>query len=99
MTKQRGLHGRKQRQTLLAHRRQVASDTTEGLSTGKCSEADGDLLLHLDHPNIALGEVLVKRHGQILQEPENGLLVAEQTIEQGSVCFVLVCPEEHGQQD
>lgn len=49
MAKQSGLQSRKQRQTLLAQHRQVASDAAEGLSARGRSEAAGDLLLHFAH--------------------------------------------------
>jgi hypothetical protein len=35
-----------------------------------------------DHADIALGEAVVKRHGEVLQEGQHGILVSGETIEQ-----------------
>src|SRR5712691_4551843 len=43
-------------QALLAQRREIASDAAKGLSESLRAETAGDLLLDLDHPNIALRE-------------------------------------------
>src|SRR6266516_6591854 len=70
------------RQTLLAQRREIAADAAEGLSTTRRAETAGDLLLDLDHPDSALGEAIVERHGEIIQEQQHRLLVLGQTIKQ-----------------
>jgi hypothetical protein len=54
-------------------------------------------LLHLDHPQVALGLVVIKRDGEIEEEPQHGLLPLREAIEQvacwtlfGSPWFALV---------
>ncbi len=61
MTAQSGLQRDEQIQALLAQRRQVASDATKGSRSRFAAEGARDLLLDLDHPNIALR--LVKQPG------------------------------------
>src|SRR5213593_171484 len=82
MTRKGGLQRRQQRQTLFAQRRQIAANASKGLSTSDTPEAAGDFLLHLDHAQISLGQIIVKIHPQILQEGENGFLLFAQAIEQ-----------------
>src|SRR5438876_11393985 len=73
-------------ETLLAQRREIASDAAEGLSTSRRAETARDLLLDFDHPNIALREAIVERHSEVVQEQQHGLLVRGQTIEQVASC-------------
>jgi hypothetical protein len=63
-------------------RGQIATNSAKGLGPSKTAETPGDLLLDLDHPQIALGEIVVKIHAKILQEAEEGLLVFAQPIEE-----------------
>jgi len=42
----------------------------------------GDFLLDFDHPNIALSQIVVKRHIQIVQKRENRILMGTQAIQQ-----------------
>ena len=39
-------------------------------------------LLHFDHAKISLGEVVVKRHTQVLQEEQEGVLMFAQPVQQ-----------------
>src|SRR5260370_34629419 len=69
-------------ETLLAQRREIASDAAEGHSASRRAKTAGDLLLDLHHPDIALREAVVERHGEVVQEQQYRLLVRRQTIEQ-----------------
>jgi hypothetical protein len=66
MTRKGGLQRRQQRQTLFAEYGQVATNASKGLSKSLATEAAGDFLLHLDHAQISLGQVLVKLYPPIL---------------------------------
>ena len=46
------------------------------------AKATGDLLLNFDHPKIPLREVIVERHGKIVQEPEHGPFALGEPIKQ-----------------
>src|SRR2546423_12304050 len=82
MTTKSGLQRRQQRQTLFAQGGQIATNARKSLSSTQAAEAAGDFLLHLDHAQISLGQMIVKIHPQILQEGEHGFLVFAQAIEQ-----------------
>ncbi len=82
MTNQSLFQGSEQRPALLAQGREIASDATKGSSAEPGAEAAGDLLLHFDHADIALGLTVVKRHRQVVQERQHGILVGGQAIEQ-----------------
>src|SRR6266699_3683511 len=82
MADQSLLQGNQHSETLLAQRREIASDAAEGLSTSRRAETAGDLLLDFDHPQIALREAVVERHGEVVQEQQHRLLVRGQAIEQ-----------------
>src|SRR5947209_4577101 len=82
MTAKSSLQGRKQRETLFAQGGQIAANATKCLSASKAAEAARDLLLHLDHAQIAFSEVVVKIHAQIFQKAEDGFLVFVQAVEQ-----------------
>jgi hypothetical protein len=68
--------------TLLLHGRDITSDATEGLCSWCGTETPTHLLFDLDHPQIALGQVVVKRHGKIVHKGEGLGLVPLQTIQQ-----------------
>src|SRR5437660_2775436 len=74
------------RQTLLAQRREIATDAAEGYSTSRRAETAGDLLLDLDHADITLGKTIVERHGEVVQQQQHGLLMLGQAIEQIARC-------------
>src|SRR6266566_8491515 len=82
MADQSLFQGSQQSKPLLAQRREIASDATKGHSESLRAETAGDLLLDLDHPNVALGKAIVKRHGEIVQEQQHRLLVSGQAIQQ-----------------
>jgi len=54
----------------------------EGLGSRETAEAAGNLLLHFDHAQIALGQIVVKIDAQVFQEAEEGVLVFAQPIKQ-----------------
>jgi len=82
MTSQNLLQGRKQRQSLLAQRREIASDAAEVQSPTPTAETAGDLLLHLDHTNIALGLRVIKRNTQIPYKGQDRLFVLDEAVKQ-----------------
>ena len=82
MTTQGGLQRRQHRQTLFAQRGHIAANASKGVSESLAAEAPGDFLLHLDHAQISLGEIIVKIYPQILQEGEDGFLLFAQVIQQ-----------------
>ena len=75
MTDQSLFQGSQHSQTLLAHCREIASDAAKGYSASRRAETAGDLLLDLDHPNVALRKAIVKRHGEVIQEQQHRHLV------------------------
>src|SRR6266568_2773873 len=82
MTTKGGLQRRQQWQTLFAQRGQIAANASKGLSSCNATEAPGDFLLHLDHPKISFGQIIVKIHTKILQKVQDGFLLFTQAIEQ-----------------
>ena len=58
MTAKSGLQGRKQRETLFAQGGQIAANATKCVCTSKTAETARDLLLHLDHVQVAFSEVV-----------------------------------------
>ena len=80
MTTKSGLQRRQQRQTLFAQGGQIATNARKSLSSNQAAEAAGDFLLHLDHAQISLGQIIVKIHPQILQEGEDSFLLGAQAI-------------------
>ncbi len=82
MTRQSHLQRRQERKPLFAQGRQIATNPAKGAGTRQAAEAPGDLLLHFEHAQIALGQIVVKVHPQILQEAEDRLLVCAHAVEQ-----------------
>ncbi len=82
MTPKGSLQRGQQRQTLFAECGQVAANARKGVSTRHAAKAAGDLLLHLDHAQIPLSQVVVKIHAQIFQKAEDGFLVDAQAVKQ-----------------
>src|SRR6266446_5782519 len=82
MTTQSRLQSRQQRKTLFAQGRQIATNTAKRLCSRQTAEAARDLLLHFDHAQIALGQIVVKIHPQIFQEAEDRFLMGAQPVEQ-----------------
>ncbi len=58
MTDQSLFQGSQHSQTLLAQRREIASDAAKGHSPSRRAETAGDLLLDFHHPDIALREAI-----------------------------------------
>lgn len=56
---------------LLAHGGQVATDGGGVLGAIPTAKAARDLLLHLEHTQVALGQVVVKGHVEIIEERQN----------------------------
>src|SRR5258708_36487469 len=81
MTSKGGLQRRQHRQTLFAECGQVATNASKGLSESLAAEAAGDFLLHLDHAEISLGQVIVKIYPQILHDGEAAFLLFADAIE------------------
>jgi hypothetical protein len=90
MTAQRDLQSGKQGLPLLAQRRQIATDATEGGGSRFAAKGAGDLLLHFDHPNITFRLVIVKWHHEALQESQHRLLIAVQAVQQIACCALYV---------
>src|SRR5690349_10898695 len=74
--------GRQHSTALLTQRREIPADAAKGHRASLRAETAGDLLLDFDHPNIALRETIVERHGKIVQEQQHRLLVRGEAIEQ-----------------
>jgi len=58
MTTQSGLQSRHQRDVLFAQGGQIAANAAEGLGPSYATEAAGDLLLHFDHAQISLRQIV-----------------------------------------
>src|SRR5579875_3540101 len=82
MTRQGGLQSRQERKPLFAQGRQIAANAAKGLGSDQRAEAAGDLLLHFDHAQVALGLIVVKIDTQIFQEAEDGFLMFAQAVQQ-----------------
>src|SRR5712692_3713702 len=82
MTSQGLLQSRKQRESLFAQRREVASNATKGQGTIPTAKTARNFLLNFDHANIAFGLRIVKRHAEVNQESQDGILVLGQPVEQ-----------------
>ena len=82
MTTKSGLQSRQQRQALFAQRGHIAANAGKGLGASLATEAARDFLLHFDHAQIALRQIVIKIHAQILQEGQHRLLVFAQAIQQ-----------------
>lgn len=61
---------------LLAGGAEVGAEGEELLGAGDRAPAAGDLLLQLDHPDVALGEVVVERDAEVVREAQHVLVVA-----------------------
>ena len=67
---------------LLANRGDVAADAAEGAGTLLSAEAAGDLLLHLEHADILLGQIIVERHPKVVHEAQRLTTILSQTGQQ-----------------
>ena len=68
MTIQSLLQSRKQRQPLLAQRGEVSSKAAKVDGSRPQTKTAGDLLLNLDHANVALRLRVIKGHTQVLDK-------------------------------
>ena len=75
MTRQSGLQSGQERKPLFAQGRHIAPNPAKGVGSRQTAEAARDLLLHFEHAQVALGQIVVKLHPQIFQEAEDGWLV------------------------
>src|SRR5437867_9717631 len=82
MTGQGLLECQQDLQALLAQRREITADAAKDRHPLFGTEAARDLLLNLDHAQIALGEVVIERHGKIVQEAEYGPFALRESIQQ-----------------
>ncbi len=71
MTNKSLLQRSKDRKPLLMQRGKIAANATEADETLWGAEAARDLLLYLDHAQIPLGLIVIKRHGEIEQEAQH----------------------------
>ena len=65
MTKKGVLQGSEQIETLFVQRGQVRAKTAKEQSSPGCAEAARDLLLHFEHPKVALGLGMVEWHSSV----------------------------------
>ena len=82
MTEQDLLQGIQQRSTLFAQGREIATNATKGSSTTRRAKAAGNLLLDLEHAHVPFGQIIVKRHRQVVQEQQDGILLLAQPVQQ-----------------
>src|SRR5689334_25190782 len=82
MAGERSFEGSEEGVALLAQRREVAAQDTEGIRTGPRAEGAGDLLLHLDHAQVAFGLVVVEGNGEVIEEGQHLVLIEPEPIQQ-----------------
>ena len=65
-------------EALLVEGREVGADSAEGGGAFGGAKAAGDFLLHLEHANGLLGEVVAERHARVAGESQHlGCLIAQ----------------------
>jgi len=67
---------------VLPGRRDIAADTAEVYEGVKAAEGAGDFLPQLHHSQIAFGQVVVKRDGEVAHEGEDAVGVVPESVEQ-----------------
>jgi hypothetical protein len=82
MTRKGVLECRQQCDALFAQGRQVAADATKHGPPLLSAKTPGDLLLHFNHTQIALGLVVIKGHRKIEQEAQHRPLASREAIQQ-----------------
>src|SRR5260221_2422349 len=82
MAKQGLFQGSQHRETLLAQGGEIATDAAERHRAARRAETAGDLLLDLHHTDSALGQAIVERHGEVVQESQHRFLMCPEAIEQ-----------------
>ena len=80
---------------LLFHRRDVTADAAEGLRSGRGAKATTDLLLDFHHPQIPLGQIVVKGHRKVFHEGQRCALILRQPVQQ-ILAFVLFLADSPG---
>jgi hypothetical protein len=66
--------------TLLLHGRDVTSDAAESMRSGRGAETTTDLLFDLHHPQIPLGQIVVKGYGKVMQKRQRLWLILRQAL-------------------
>ncbi len=89
MIKQDLFQSRKPRQSLFAQGREIAANATKGVGSRETAKAARNLLLHFDHAQISLSQIIVKGHRQVVHEGQDSVLLLAQAIQQvaGSTLF------------
>ena len=69
---------------------EVGAEGQEVLGTRDGAPASRDLLLELDHSDVALGSVVVERHTEVVSEPQDCFAIAVEAHEQvlAGVCLI-----------
>gem|GEM_PF-5983004 len=80
MTAESCFEGMEDRETSLVDGGDISADAGEGERTGEAAECARDLLLHLDHTQIAIHQVVVKGDAEVVHEGQNGRAVFFQQI-------------------
>src|SRR5438552_5598403 len=75
-------HGGQHGATLFAHRGKITANGTKSRCPLFTAKGAGNLLLDLDHPQIAFGQIVRKRHRKIVQERKHLLGPFEQGIQE-----------------
>lgn len=78
--------------TLLLHCRDVTADAAEGLHSGYGLKTTTDLLLDFHHPQISLGQNVVKGYGKVCHKGQRFCLILHQPIQQILVFAVFLAP-------
>src|SRR5436190_7554237 len=68
--------------TLLAQRRDIASQAAKGGGSRWGTEASRDLLPHFDHPQVALRQVVVEGDREVGHERQHAVPLPVQAVEQ-----------------
>src|SRR2546427_10455700 len=82
MPRKRVLEGREPCDPLLTEGGEITANATEHRHPLFGAEAARDLLLHFDHAQIPLGEVIGETHGKIVQEAQHGPFARGESVQQ-----------------
>lgn len=66
MTREDGIQSGPNRDALLTQGSEVRANRTEGISAVQAAETAGDLLLDLEHANVAFSEIVVEWYPEII---------------------------------
>jgi hypothetical protein len=75
--------------TLLAHRRKIAANVTKSRRAALCAKGPRNLLLHFDHAQVALGLVVSKRDGEVIQKGQHLVRASEQVDKPSSLLLIV----------